>query len=118
MLQVPGGSVPSLLGGTLKKKRAQESVCVPAVRAAVEELALEVCGICLEPARCAHVKPHGSLGQRCGGFALCLTCCQGVAQHSTPSRQSYGQFRCPICRSNLGTLRRALAERSAFYMSR
>jgi len=71
----------------------------------------ERCMICLESGRCAHIAPHGSKTQRCGGHPVCLACARRIVE----TTQRNGQFRCPICKQNLGGLRRAMSEGSSLF---
>eukprot|EP00929_Paragymnodinium_shiwhaense_P092469 TRINITY_DN52395_c0_g1_i2.p1 TRINITY_DN52395_c0_g1~~TRINITY_DN52395_c0_g1_i2.p1 ORF type:complete len:316 (+),score=60.68 TRINITY_DN52395_c0_g1_i2:70-1017(+) len=68
-----------------------------------------VCIICHQLRSCEMVSQHSASGKGglCGPHSICSDCSIG----NVDRRGSGGQFRCPVCRKALGTLRRACGRR-------
>lgn len=108
-------SNPSERASCASSSSASVSADMAVANVAYGQLAVtESCLVCFSDVRCAHITPHGK--QLCGPHPICIVCAKRMMQITGgENRAVSGQLRCPICKDNLGSLRRALVEGAEVY---
>lgn len=61
-----------------------------------------ICSSAFPMSRLVHIAPHGPGNLRCGPWPMCLECSDRLGRE---------ELACPVCKSHLGPLRRALVEK-------